>query len=356
MNPTTTTAPRVSFSFPVPRISFAKGSVSPANAKLRSCDVYIGYHGQGQNPNLVRFCKWLKSELEVQGIACFVADRAKYADSQSHEIADRVICSVTFGIVVVTKDSLSSYLSLEEIRFFAQKKNLIPLFFDFDTNEVSNVLMSSDSKECKDAIDGLIKSHEFKLEANEGNWRYCVSRTAGILKGKLGRMSVAEKEIDNSDEMPYPRNRFFVGREKEITEIETAFFGCTDENETNTHVRTPGTSEGLADEESENDRKFINLEVGKCKEPKLEAWVEPVIGRNSLKRPKYKKNEKREIQKLRKQHCVHQWRTWNWENGGSIGVCSQIFSKIQDGFVGRWGSSLFPTEYSKFIVKSRIRC
>ncbi|CAI9263508.1 unnamed protein product [Lactuca saligna] len=291
MNPTTTTAPRVSFSFPVPRISFAKGSVSPANAKLRSCDVYIGYHGQGQNPNLVRFCKWLKSELEVQGIACFVADRAKYADSQSHEIADRVICSVTFGIVVVTKDSLSSYLSLEEIRFFAQKKNLIPLFFDFDTNEVSNVLTSSDSKECKDAIDGLMKSHEFKLEANEGNWRYCVSRTAGILKGKLGRMSVAEKEIENSDEMPYPKNRFFVGREKEITEIETAFFGCTDENETNTHVRTPGTSEGLADEESEIDRRFINLEVGKCKEPKLEAWVEPVIGRNSLKRPKYKKTK-----------------------------------------------------------------
>lgn len=290
-NPTTTTAPRVSFSFPVPRISFAKGSVSPANAKLRSCDVYIGYHAQGQNPNLVRFCKWLKSELEVQGIACFVADRAKYADSQSHEIADRVICSVTFGIVVVTKDSLSSYLSLEEIRFFAQKKNLIPLFFDFDANDAANVLASSDSKECKDAIDGLMKSHEFKLEANEGNWRYTVSRTAGILKGKLGRMSVAEKEIENGDEMPYPKNKFFIGREKEITEIENAFFGCTDENESNTNVRTPGTSEGLADEESENDRKFINLEVGKCKEPTLEAWVEPVIGRNSLKRPKYKKTK-----------------------------------------------------------------
>ncbi|KAL4558954.1 hypothetical protein LXL04_031080 [Taraxacum kok-saghyz] len=224
----TNPAPRVSFSFPVPRISFAKGSVSPANAKLRSYDIYIGYHGQshgyGQNPNLVRFCKWLKSELEVQGIACFVADRAKYADSQSHEIADRVICSVTFGIVVVTRDSLSNYLSLEEIRFFAQKKNLIPLFFDMDANEVTNVLASSDSKECKDAIDGLMKSHEFKLEANDGNWRCCVSKTAGILKGKLGRMSVAEKEIETGDEIPYPKNRFFVGREKEITEIETVFF------------------------------------------------------------------------------------------------------------------------------------
>ncbi|KAI3769084.1 hypothetical protein L6452_00181 [Arctium lappa] len=244
------TAPRISFSFPVPRISFAKGSVSPANAKLRSCDVYIGYHGQ--NPNLIRFCKWLKSELEVQGIACFVADRARYADSQSHEIADRVICSVTFGVVVVTMDSLLNYLSLEEIRFFAQKKNLIPLFFDMDASEVADLLARNpDSKECKDAIDGLMKSHEYKLEANEGNWRCCISKTAGILKGKLGRMSVAENEIENVNEMPFPKNRFFVGREKELAEIETTFFGCRDfcENESGMHVikgGKPGTSEGLA--------------------------------------------------------------------------------------------------------------
>lgn len=105
--------PRISFSFPVPRVSLAKVSVSsPAtNTKLRSSDVFIGFHGQ--NPNLVRFCKWLKSELELQGIACFVADRAKYSDTQSHEIADRVICSVTYGIVVVSCSSLLNYLSLE---------------------------------------------------------------------------------------------------------------------------------------------------------------------------------------------------------------------------------------------------
>ncbi|PWA73812.1 P-loop containing nucleoside triphosphate hydrolases superfamily protein [Artemisia annua] len=291
--------PRISFSFPVPRMSFQKGSVSPANTKLRSCDVYIGYHGQ--NPNLLRFCKWLKSELELQGIACFVADRAKYADSQSHEIADRVICSVTFGIVVVTKESLLSYLSLEEIRFFAQKKNLIPLFFDMDVSEVGNVLAeNSDSKECKEAVDGLMRSHEFKLEANEGNWRLCVAKTAGILKGRLGRMSVAEPEIECFDEIPFPKNKIFVGREKELAEIETAFFGCRDCNDNDGTVNvvkgvTPGTSEGLADEDSEvggsKNGKFINLEVGKCNEPELEAWVEPVIGRNSFKRQKYKKTK-----------------------------------------------------------------
>lgn len=277
-----TTAPRISFSFPVPRISLAKGSVSPASsAKLRSCDVYIGYHGQ--NPNLIRFCKWVKSDLELQGIACFVADRAKYADSQSHEIADRVICSVTFGVVVVTKCSLLNYLTCEEIRFFAQKKNLIPMFFDTNLNEVTNLLaQNSNGKGCKEAIDGLMKSNEFKLEANEGNWRSCVSRSAWILRGKLGRKSYVDKEIENVDEMPFPKNRFFVGREKELAEIETAFFGCGDfgEIESTMAVITPGTSEGLADEESEGDETR-----------NVEAWIEPVIGRNSLKRPKCKKTK-----------------------------------------------------------------
>ncbi|KAL8505370.1 hypothetical protein ACS0TY_016562 [Phlomoides rotata] len=270
--PDSTAPPRISFSFPIPRISFAKGSVSPAsNGKLRSCDVYIGFNGQ--NPNLVRFCKWLKSELEVQGIACFVADRAKYADNQSYEIADRVICSVTFGVIVVTNYSLLNHLSLEEIRFFAQKKNLIPLFFDTDATELATLY--ADNKDCKEAIDGLMRFHEFRLEANEGNWRNCVSKAAAILRAKLGRKSVVEKDVDTYEELPFPRNKHFVGRGREILDIETAFFGCGD----------------YLDQESKDGFKgsnFISLEVGKCKEPNLE----PPIGRNSLKRSKlYKKSK-----------------------------------------------------------------
>ncbi|TXG68130.1 hypothetical protein EZV62_009405 [Acer yangbiense] len=295
--------PRISFSFPVPRISFAKGSVSPSsNAKLRSCDVFIGFHGQ--NPNLVRFCKWLKSELELQGIACFVADRAKYSDSQSHEIADRVICSVTYGVVVVTNSSFLNHLSLEEIRFFAQKKNLVPIFFDTGPNEIMGLLnCNSIDKECKEAIDVLMKPHEFKVEANECNWRSCVSKAAGILRGKLGRKSVAENDLEGFEELPFPRNRCFVGREKEIMEIETALFGCGDGFEQDYAVpiikgEASGQSEGLADEESDTTvsarggggGRFINLELGKCKEPTLEAWVEPVLGRNSFKKSKYKKS------------------------------------------------------------------
>ncbi|KAL0320936.1 UNVERIFIED_CONTAM: hypothetical protein Sradi_5355100 [Sesamum radiatum] len=134
------TAPRNSIFVSHPSVSFAKGSVSPAsNAKLRSCDVYIGFHGQ--NPNFDKCC--------------------------------------------VTNYSLLNHLSLEEIRFFAQKKNLIPLFFDTDANEIASLFNPhADNKECKEALDGLMRCHEFKLEANEGNWRSCISKDiCGLLSG-----------------------------------------------------------------------------------------------------------------------------------------------------------------------------
>ncbi|KAI3969579.1 hypothetical protein MKX01_020140 [Papaver californicum] len=324
--------PRISFSFPIPRVSFAKGgSVSPSsNTKLRSCDVYIGYYGQ--NMNLIRFCKWLKSELEHQGVACFVADRAKYSDNQSHEIADRIICSATFGVVVVTSSSFLNHLSIEEIRFFAQKKNLIPLLFDTDHEEITNLLSRrnsvDDEKDWKEAVDALIKSDEFKLEANDTNWRGCASRASGILRTKLGRKSDDnEREAEGiiMDELPFRRNRLFVGREKELMEIENSFFGCTggDFLQQQQHQRQQqqhdclkpigvmrsgggegldGISEGLLADEEESDYsiigckgaggRYISMDVRNSKEPTLEAWVEPpsVIRRSTSKRPKHKKS------------------------------------------------------------------
>ncbi|XP_072982616.1 uncharacterized protein [Typha latifolia] len=295
------TQPRISFSFPMPRISFTRGAVSPSsNAKLRSCDVYIGFHGQ--NLNLSRFCKWLKSELELQGIASFVADRAKYSDTQSHEIADRIICSATFGVVVVTPSSFLNPFSLEEIRFFAQKKNLIPLLFDTELSEITGLFDGKlEDKDCSEAFEGLIRCNEFKLETNDSNWRSCVSKAVGILKSKLGRKSIAKKENEGFEELPFSRNRHFVGREKELTEIEATFFGCSDVHEMECpkpavlNGGSSGLSDGFADEESDvvrSNGRFISLEMRKCKEPTLEAWIEPVIELTSKGRSLQKQRSK----------------------------------------------------------------
>ncbi|ONK69285.1 uncharacterized protein A4U43_C05F21250 [Asparagus officinalis] len=300
--------PRISFSFPIgpiPRVSFTKPPISPSsNAKFRSCDVYIGYHGQ--NLNLVRFCKWLKSELELQGIASFAADRSKYSNTQSHEIADRIICSTTVGVVVVTPSAFLNPASVEEIRFFAQKKNLVPVLFDTEISEIGRLIEERlDDKESREAFEGLTKlGSEYKLEANDSNWRNCVMKIVRILQLKLGRKSIAEREVEEFEEFPFRRSKYFVGREKELTEIEAAFFGCSNDGPEIEYPKpvlanggSNGSSDGFADEESDTIRtngKYISLDVRKCKEPTLEAWIEPVMdfkGRGlQRQRSKHKKS------------------------------------------------------------------
>ena len=55
-------------------------STSSCSNRLRSCDVYIGFHGR--KPLLQRFTHWLRAELEAQGLSCFVTDRARCRNSR----------------------------------------------------------------------------------------------------------------------------------------------------------------------------------------------------------------------------------------------------------------------------------
>uniref|UniRef100_J3MYJ5 AAA+ ATPase domain-containing protein n=1 Tax=Oryza brachyantha TaxID=4533 RepID=J3MYJ5_ORYBR len=254
-----------------------------SSTKLRSCDVYIGFHGAGGA--LPRVCKWLKSELELQGIASFMADRARYSDTQSHEVADRIICSVTFGIVVVTMASFLNPFSLEEIRFFAQKRNLVPILFDTEVLDIAEMFDDKfEGKEGVEAFEGLMRCHEFKLETDESNWRNCVSRTATVLQWKLGRRCSGEKENQGVEYLPFPRNPHFVGREKELSEIEGMFFGRAEDVEvlecprgSMTTGESSGVSDGFADEDSDTVRisngRFISLDLRRCKQPMLEAFA-----------------------------------------------------------------------------------
>eukprot|EP01018_Ginkgo_biloba_P034257 Gb_12687 [translate_table: standard] len=232
-------------------ISFARTSASlSSSARLRSCDVYIGTHGQ--KPSLLRFTKWLRAELELQGIACFAADRARYTDSRSHEIADRVINSATFGVVIITKKSFANPYTIEELKIFLGRKNLVPLFFDLSPGDCLArdiiekrgelwekqggdlwMLYDGEEKEWKEAVEGLSRVDEWKLEAYTGNWRSCVLRAVSLLGTRLGRRSVAEREKVRKqrlerEEYPFPRNAGFVGRKKELLDLEAILFGKTD--------------------------------------------------------------------------------------------------------------------------------
>ncbi|XP_044484583.1 uncharacterized protein LOC123210353 [Mangifera indica] len=222
-------------------------SVSLNYNRLRSCDVFIGVHGR--KPFLLSFANWLNAELEIQGISCFVSDRARCRNSRKHGIIERAMDVSSFGVVILTRKSFKNPYTIEELRFFSSKKNLVPIFFDLSPGDCLVrdivekrgelwekhggelwVLYGGLENEWREAVNGLSRVDEWKLEAQEGNWRDCILRAVTLLATKLGRRSVVERltkwreKVDN-EEFPFPRNENFIGRKKELSELEFILFG-----------------------------------------------------------------------------------------------------------------------------------
>ncbi|KAK1266180.1 hypothetical protein QJS04_geneDACA000373 [Acorus gramineus] len=228
--------------------SFTRGPISyTSSTHPRSCDVYIGFHGR--KPSLLRFANWLRAELEVQGVSCFVVDKARCRNARSQVVVEKAMNASTFGVVILTKKSFGNPYSIEELRNFLDKKNLVPIFFDLasgdclarDIIERRGELWEKHGgelwipyggleKEWKHAVEGLSRVDEWKLEASDGNWRDCILNAVTIIATRLGRRSVVDRvnhwrERVEKEEFPFPRNDDFVGRKKELSELELMLFG-----------------------------------------------------------------------------------------------------------------------------------
>lgn len=227
--------------------SFIPGSLSLSSNRMRSCDVFIGLHGR--KPSLLRFANWLRAELEVQGMSCFVSDRARCRNSRKHGVVERAMDISSFGVVILTRKSFRNPYTIEELQFFLAEKNLVPIFFDLNPGDclVRDIvekrgelwekhggelwlLYGGLEKEWKDAVHGLSRVDEWKLEAQDGNWRECIFRAVTLLAMRLGRRSVVErltrwKEKAEKEEFPFSRNENFIGRKKELSELEFILFG-----------------------------------------------------------------------------------------------------------------------------------
>ncbi|KAM1024993.1 hypothetical protein ACFX15_037534 [Malus domestica] len=227
--------------------SYTTGPASMTSNRLRSCDIFIGLHGR--KPSLLRFANWLRVELEVQGMSCFVSDRARCRNSCKHGIVERAMDVSSFGIVILTRKSFRNPYTIEELRFFASKKNLVPIFYDLSPGDCLVrdivekrgelwekhggelwILYGGLEKEWKEALHSLSRVDEWKLEAQDGNWRDCILRAVTLLAIRLGRRSVVDRlnkwrEVVDKEEFPFPRNENFVGRKKELSELEFILFG-----------------------------------------------------------------------------------------------------------------------------------
>ncbi|KAJ0963788.1 hypothetical protein J5N97_028910 [Dioscorea zingiberensis] len=215
------------------------------SAKVRTCDVFVGYC-EGC-PSVTRFVKWLRAELEMQGFSCFLSDRSRLRDARSVAVVRTTMEAAAFGMVVVTRNSFSNPYSVEELRMFLDMRKLIPIFFGLaqsecmprDIVEKKGFLWERDGGQCwnryggiekdwMEAVDGLSRV-DMKLEARQDNMRDCILEIVRILGTTLGRISTVERvrkwrELA-AEEFMFPRNASFVGRKRELLELELLLFG-----------------------------------------------------------------------------------------------------------------------------------
>ncbi|KAM0866051.1 hypothetical protein ACQ4PT_042872 [Festuca glaucescens] len=242
-------------------------------SRLRIYDVYIGFHGR--KASLLRFTNWLRAELEIHGISCFASDRSRCRNSHSHDAVERIMNASTYGVVILTKKSFGNPYTIEELRNFFGKKNLIPIFFDLgaadclarDITEKRGelwekhggelwMLYGGIENEWRESVDALSRVVDVQLEANDTNWRSCILQTVILLATKLGRRGVVDRvnrwraRVDK-EEFPFPRNGDFVGRKKELSQLELILFG---------------------DVSGEGEKKYFELKTKQRRKSPISGW------------------------------------------------------------------------------------
>ncbi|KAI4315437.1 hypothetical protein L6164_028248 [Bauhinia variegata] len=289
--------------------SSTPGSVSFSSYRQRNCDVFIGLHGR--KPPLLRFANWLRSEFEIQGISCFVSDRARCRSSRKHSIVERAMDVASFGIVIITRKSFKNPYAIEELQFFGGKKNLVPIYFDLSPGDclVRDIierrgelwekhggevwlLYEGLEQEWREAVHGLSRVDEWKLEAQDGNWRDCILKAVTLLATKLGRRNVAERltkwrDKVEKEEFPFIRNENFIGRKKELSQLEFILFGDVTRDSGRDYIELKARP------------KPKNLTIGWGNSNALdERWREMHIGngRRKEKEPVVWKESEREIE------------------------------------------------------------
>ncbi|ONK67167.1 uncharacterized protein A4U43_C06F16730 [Asparagus officinalis] len=228
-------------------VDYTSDDTAFMSSRMRSCDVYIGVSSCRKRPTMVRFVRWLQAELEMQGFSCFVIDRTRCRSVYDHGVARSAMDATSFGVVVVNEKSFSCPYSMEEIRFFLEKKKLIPIFFGLAQVEcIPRDIIEKRGDvweryggrlwevcgdlevEWREAVNGISRLN-LKLEANASNLRDCISEAVVIFGSGLGRRRVVErvKSWRNmaAEEFPFPRNSSFVGRSKELLELKLLLFG-----------------------------------------------------------------------------------------------------------------------------------
>nr|CAB3491840.1 unnamed protein product [Digitaria exilis] len=212
----------------------------------RECDVYVGHGGDAR-----RLAAWLRAELEMLGIPCIASNRRQCGDAPAHAAARGAMDGALVGVVLVTPASLSNPYAVEEVCHFLDRGALVPVFAggvrrsdlaagpdvvverrggELWEKHGGRLWMAYDGEEqqWRQAVEGLAGA-EPAVEVRGGDLRDRVLDVVELVGARLGRRTVgptvrawrAEAQL----EIPFPWNKGFVGREKELLDVDAMLRG-----------------------------------------------------------------------------------------------------------------------------------
>lgn len=280
-------------------VSSNSTSTSLTTNQMRNYDVYIGL--RGTEPSLLKFTNWLHAELEAQGFICLAVDRAQSVASEKLKKSKMAMNVSTLGVMLITKKSFNNPYSIEELRHFSGKNNLVPIFFDLKPEDCTVreiverrgrlwekhggklwALYEGSQRGWKEAVNGLLQAGEWNLEAWGGAWRDCIFSAVLKISARLGRSCAVNrlikwKERVEKEEFPFHRNEHFVGRKKELSELELILFGhLSGDSERDIEIKEKNSAVGGNKKGSEDKQLKETLDRGmsKRKGKKSSAWKE----------------------------------------------------------------------------------
>ncbi|KMZ69347.1 hypothetical protein ZOSMA_216G00170 [Zostera marina] len=222
------------------------GSLS--SSPTESYDVYIGFLGRRKHL-LRRFVKWLQAELQIQGITSFISYTNRRSNEEDRNVSMAAMISAYVILIIITEDTFSDPCWIDELGGFVNERNFLPIFFNFGKfpDLVEYIKEAKEGKKVWNGLGGFhsenwqsvadwIQMLKLKLEAYAGNWRDCISEAVIFAGKKLGRKKVVKKvkqwkKWSRNEEFLFPRNKSFVGRKKELDELELRLFGYIEERE-----------------------------------------------------------------------------------------------------------------------------
>jgi Leucine-rich repeat (LRR) protein len=162
-------------------------------------DVFISHCGKDSKRD---FAVWLKKELELAGVRCFLDERDLKLGNPAAETMLKAMAEAKYGVVILSKGFFEREWCVKELETFLGRKYVLPVFLGMAPGDLSGVLESVRGRRVWEGFEwfswteaeylGIVEQAGaytgLRLEAVDGFWDACIRRLKSELLFLLDKL------------------------------------------------------------------------------------------------------------------------------------------------------------------------